>query len=211
MTRPLLISFIIGFVTASPVGPVGIFCLRRAVSDGIKAAMASAFGIAIAYALWAFASIHGLREFSVWMERKKDYLQIGTGLIFFLYGLHAVLTSPNTSYPALQRSGKAFGFIASFLIVGLNPATFIMFSALFTLSGVPLHRMSVSRAIALSTSVFLGSTAFWTILSFTIHKGKTILPESFYIRISALSAYAIIGFSTVIIVVNLLKQWLLVR
>ena len=143
----------------------------------------------------------------MWIERENRLLQTGIGLIFFLYGLHAVFNTPSTNYPLLQRSGLAIGFFSSFLVVVLNPATFVMFSALFTVSGIAKIHFSLMSAVEIAAAVFTGAVVFWMILSFVFHKSRSMLSDSVYAAVSRISALLILGFGVVIFLYNIIISW----
>jgi threonine/homoserine/homoserine lactone efflux protein len=136
MPKILLLSFALGFVTASPIGPIGLLCLRRALTRGGSAGIISAVGIACAYAFWSFVAVHGLRSVSDWIAQERELLQVAIGLFFVLLGLHGIFNTPTTNYPRLQNNSAMTQFGSTFFVVFLNPMTFSMFSVLFTLLGL---------------------------------------------------------------------------
>jgi threonine/homoserine/homoserine lactone efflux protein len=132
----LFLSSVIGFLAASPIGPMGLLCLRRTFFQGVSSGLVSALGISTAYLLWAYATIHGVSSVAHWIEQNKHPLEAAIGLLFFLYGLHALYKSRGAACPVLRRKSGPAEFFSTFLVVLLNPSTFVMFTALFTLFGV---------------------------------------------------------------------------
>ena len=114
MKNPLLLSFILGFTTASPLGPTGLLCLRRTLSRGPITGLISAMGISCAYAFWSYTAIHGLKTVSHWIEQEKIILQIVIGLFFLLYGLYGIFKSTNLSYSPLKEKGGLEDFLSTF-------------------------------------------------------------------------------------------------
>ncbi len=203
MQKALLLSFTLGFVTASPVGPVGLLCLRRTLARGVRTGMASALGIALAYAFWSYVAIHGLVNVSDWVERERTILQTAIGLFFLLYGVRALFNTPNTRYHTLHRKGRAAELLSTFLVVFLNPATFIMFSALFALFGIAQSYFGLAESLEVASSVFAGAMAFWLLVTQVLQRADGGTRDSLYHSVSHKSAYGIMLFSLAILLYRL--------
>jgi len=191
MPHVLILSFVLGFVTASPLGPIGLLCLRRTLSRGAVTGLISASGIACAYAFWTYAAIHGLNAVSQWVEQRRTLLQAAIGLFFFLYGLHGLLSVPAPYDPSLPRRGGMAEFFSTFVVVLLNPATCLMFSALFTLVGISTSRFSLSESLEIASAVFGGALVFWILLSGLIQRTKKALDATVYHAVSRIASFAI--------------------
>jgi threonine/homoserine/homoserine lactone efflux protein len=203
MQKALMLSFTLGFVTASPVGPIGLLCLRRTLTRGVRTGLASALGISVGYAFWSYVAIHGLVTISHWVEQEQRLLQGAIGLFFLLYGVHGIFNTPDTSYHAMQRKGRAAEFLSTFLVVFLNPATFIMFSALFALFGTAESYFGLAESLEIALSVFAGATACWVLITQIIQRASGSVRDSMYRSLSQKSAYAIMLFGLVILAYRL--------
>ena len=203
MEKALVLGFFLGFILSSPLGPMGLICLRRTLTRGRSAGFTSALGISCAYAFWSYIAIHGLTTVSHWIEQEKTILEFAIALFFFLYGLHGIFNTPSTYYPTLQNKDKAAGFLSTFLVVFLNPSTFIMFAVLFTLFGITKIHYDLFDSIKTALSVFSGSIVFWIILSQILHKIRKKLNDSIYLSISQISSYVIMIFGIIILLLCL--------
>lgn len=199
MTESLFLSFIIGFLAASPIGPIGLLCMRRVFAQGVTAGIISALGISCAYSFWAYATIHGLATFSYWIEREHQPLEIAIGLFFVLYGLHAVFNSPNTEYPTLNSRNRVTQFFSTFLVVFLNPATLVLFTALFTLFGIAKRHFGLFDSMEIALFVFIGAITFWIAASYSIQKIKSRIENLIFKKISQISAFGIMAFGMTIL------------
>lgn len=199
MAKALFLSFIIGFLAASPLGPIGLLCMRRVLSKGITSGILSALGISFAYAFWSYVSIHGLAMFSYWIERERHPLEIAIGLFFVLYGLNAFFNSPKTEYPKMNSNGGFMLFFSTFLVVFLNPATFVLFSALFTLFGIAKKHFGLLDSMQIALFVFAGTMTFWIAASYLIQNIKSRIDNTFFRKISLVSALAIMAFGMLIL------------
>lgn len=200
MKQALFHSFIVGFLAASPIGPIGMLCMRRTLFQGLISGLVSALGISCAYAFWAYATIHGLAAFSSWIQREQSPLEMGIGLFFVLYGLHAILNHPSTDYPTLKGKGQVTQFFSTFLVVFLNPATFVLFSALFTLFGIAKRPFGLRDSMEIALFVFLGAITFWTGAAYLLERLKDRIKDSTFRNISRVSALGIMAFGITILV-----------
>lgn len=203
MTQALLLSFMLGFITASPIGPIGLLCLRRTLSRGVAVGLISALGISCAYAIWSYVAIHGLATMSHWIEKERTVLEIAIGAFFFLYGIHGIFNTPDTNYRVSQGTGGIAEFMSTFLVVFLNPATLVMFSALFALFGLAKSHFGFSESVEIAAAVFLGSIAFWITVAQVIYKMRRYLEDSIYKAVSRIASHAIIVFVMAILLYSL--------
>lgn len=199
MKTTLVLGFSLGLITASPVGPIGLLCLRRTLSRGIETGLISALGIACAYAFWSFVAVHGVTAASHWIEQEKVLLQSVIGLFFLLYGLHGIFNTPNTDYPTLQRRGGIAEFLSTFLVVFLNPTTFIMFSALFTLFDIGTRKYGLLDSLEIALVVFTGAIAFWLVVTQVVQQARKYLNEGSLCLVARQSSYVIVLFATAIL------------
>lgn len=203
MQTALLLSLTFGFFAASPVGPVGLMCLRRILLHGLGAGLASALGIALADAIWSFIAVHGLANAAHWIETQQTLLQTGIGLFFLFYGLHAVFNTPSTRYHRIPGTGRTAEFLSTFLVVFLNPATFITFSALFALFGVARSYFGLLESLEVAVAVFTGATLFWLALAQVLARAGPASRDTVYDTLAHKSAYAILLFGVGILAYRL--------
>lgn len=190
MQGALLLGFALGFVTASPVGPIGLLCLRRTLSRHDATGLISALGISTAYAFWSYVAIHGLASVSHWIAQERNLLQAAIGLFFLLYGLHGIFNGPSASYATLGGRTGISEFLSTFLVVFLNPATFLTFSALFTLFGMAKSDMGLVDSLEVALTVFAGSITFWIGITHVVQRTRSV-NDSIFASIAHLSSYAI--------------------
>jgi threonine/homoserine/homoserine lactone efflux protein len=205
MERALIIGFFLGFILASPLGPMGLVCLRRTLTKGPVSGFTSALGISCADFFWSFTAINGLTIVSQWIERQKTILGFAIALFFILYGLHGIFNSPKTYYQTVQNNDNAVGFLATFSIVFLNPSTFISFVLSFTLFGVMKTHYSLYNSLLIASSVFAGSIVFWFSLTQLLHGMRKMINDAIYGRLSYISACIIMAVGIITLIVELYR------
>ena len=157
-------GLLIGFSIAAPVGPIGVLCIRRSLAGGMLRGLASGLGAATADAAYGFVAAFGLTAVSGFLVRQQFALGlVGGGFLCFL-GVRTFLSAPAAG-GAPQKGGSLSSSYASTLALTLaNPATILSFAAVFAGLGLGSadDYFSAGRMVV---GVFLGSAAWWVILS----------------------------------------------
>jgi len=181
-------GLVIGFSIAVPVGPIGLLCIRRSLADGHLAGFVSGLGAATADALYGVIAALGLTAVTRLLLEHQRVLQLGGGLFLLYLGLSTLRTRPtaaahvapaatlpfaHTSTPVLTlgirvaRIPLPSAYASTLVLTLANPLTILSFIGIFAGLGVGASATSPPSAIALVLGVFLGSAAWWLILSFT--------------------------------------------
>lgn len=161
----LIRGLIVGVALAAPVGPVGVICIRLALTQGRWPATAAGLGAAVADAIFGAVAGLGLVLIQAFIEDYKIVFQlfglaILTGLALDTWRKPVALDDQPLSAATLTQD---FGLTFSLAIV--NPATMFAAFGLFAAFG-PVD--ATSRPVAASLlvgGVFLGSTAWWLFLA----------------------------------------------
>ena len=165
---PLLFlkGLVIGFVLAVPIGPAGILCIRKSLTEGHTRALFTGLGAATVDALYSGIAAFGLTFVSDVIAAHQVPLQLaGGGLLLFL-GTRMFYIS-RTDLTA-RSDGK--GFLGSYLttiVLGLtNPVTLFAFLAVFAAFGLGNGVSAVSTVMPV-LGVFLGSTLWFLTITYT--------------------------------------------
>ncbi|MDR5752924.1 MULTISPECIES: LysE family transporter [unclassified Caballeronia] len=155
----------VGLAVAAPVGPMGMLCIRRTLTEGPRAGLAIGFGIASGDAIYGLVAALGMVSVSHFMLAYDKPLHLVAGLFLLYLGLRTLLQKPAADAATLDgnASGTARAFASSLLLTLTNPQTIIMFAALFATLA---PRGPFSSGVALTTvlGVFFGSIAWWCFL-----------------------------------------------
>ncbi len=155
----------VGFVIAAPVGPVGLLCIRRALSDGRLAAFVAGLGAAVADTFYGAVAGLGLSLISDFLLDYRAALSVIGGLFLLGLGWRAWNSDPTPGDGPPEHMGLVKDFTATMLITLTNPATILAFMAVFAaLGGVKLTQDGIDAGF-LITGVFLGSALWWLSLS----------------------------------------------
>jgi len=159
----------IGLAIAAPVGPVGVLCMRRAVSMGRLSAVTTGLGAATADALYASITAFGLTAIAdLLLQYQTPAALVGGVFLIFLAVRIAQMAfsgKPVTSDMVVSNRSYLTGYISTFFLTMTNPATILSFAAIFAGIGFLQNLDQAYSATILVSGVFLGSALWWVILA----------------------------------------------
>jgi threonine/homoserine/homoserine lactone efflux protein len=155
----------IGFSIAAPVGPIGILCIQRTLLKGRNSGLVSGLGAASADAVYGAVAGFGLIAVSSFLVNQQMMLRLVGGLFLCYLGVKLFLQKPAAEAAAAQSSGLTADYTSTFLLTLTNPATILSFAAIFAGMGLGAQAGTRLSAVTMVAGVFLGSAAWWLILS----------------------------------------------
>jgi threonine/homoserine/homoserine lactone efflux protein len=158
-------GLIIGFSIAAPVGPIGILCIRRTLSEGRASGFLSGLGAATADALYGCVAGFGLTVISGFLIDQRFWIQLIGGIFLLVLGIKTLRSVPAERAAAASGAGLAASYVSTLLLTLTNPMTILSFAAIFAALGVADTGGDLSAAARLVLGVFIGSAAWWLLLS----------------------------------------------
>jgi threonine/homoserine/homoserine lactone efflux protein len=177
MDEFLLRGLLIGLSIAAPVGPIGVLCIRRSLASGRLSGLVSGLGAASADAVYGSVAALGLTVVSAFLVDQQTWLRLAGGAFLVYLGLKTLLAAPASEGGGVDRrvisikqaspsKGRLLGdYGSTFFLTLTNPMTIISFAAIFAGLGLGSIEDSPAASLALVIGVFLGSAAWWLILS----------------------------------------------
>ena len=172
----LVRGLVLGFSIAAPVGPIGILCIRRTLTESRAAGFVSGLGAATADALYGCVAAFGVTLVSESLLRGKTWLAWGGGAFLLWLGWRTLRARPPeggaaagsapSEIPAARSLWGSWG--STFLLTVTNPMTILSFAAVFAGMGLGSIAKGPSSALSLVTGVFAGSAFWWFALSGTV-------------------------------------------
>lgn len=188
-------AFLLGFSVAAPVGPIGILCIRRTLSDGRAVGLACGLGAATADALYGLVAALGLGALSHAALGGRPILALIGAIYLAFMGARTLVARPASAEADVPRAARAWRAWASTLFLTLtNPMTVVFFAAAFSAisagaAGGPLF------APALVAGVFLGSASWWLLLSSAVSRLRARVRDVHLLWINRASGGALIAFA----------------
>ena len=157
-------GFVIGLCIAAPVGPIGVLCIRRSLTDGRLAGLVTGLGAASADALYGCVAAFGLTAVSSFLIGQRFCLALLGGTFLCFLGVRSFFTRPAAMSADVPPAGLASAYAGTFVLTVANPMTILSFVAIFAAVGLESSG-STATAPLLVAGVFVGSAAWWFVLS----------------------------------------------
>ncbi len=202
--QTFLSGLVIGFSIAVPVGPIGVLCIRRTLADGRLQGLISGLGAATADAVYGCIAAFGLAAISDLLVQQQVWLRIVGGAFLCFLGVRTILAKPSEKSPNGKKLGLAGAYGSTFLLTITNPVTIISFAAVFASLGLGSGPADYGSAALLVLSVFIGSAAWWLILSGSVSFLRAKVTPKVLLWINRVSGVIIFAFGAIAIVSVLL-------
>ena len=187
-------GLVIGFSIAAPVGPIGILCIRRSLSESPLAGLLTGLGAATADAAYGCIAGFGLTFISSFLIRQKVYFHLIGGIFLCYLGIATLVKTSHNRRPDSGAKGLVMSYVSAVFLTLTNPMTILSFAAIFSGLGLSNAPNGYRSATLLVSGVFLGSMVWWG----TLTGGVRLLKERFHILaqswINRLSGVVLIGF-----------------
>jgi threonine/homoserine/homoserine lactone efflux protein len=198
----------IGFAVAFALGPIGLLVIRRTLERGWAFGFLSGVGVATADATYGAIAAFGLTALTELLVGIDQLLGLVGGVILVVLAvrsLRATLADPGTGPAARAETSRLEHPAAAFAsMVGLtltNPATILSFAALFASIGAGTG--GPAGAAAVVAGVFLGSVAWWAILTGAVAALRARLTPRVVRGLNIAAAVLIGAFGVVAIAIGL--------
>jgi threonine/homoserine/homoserine lactone efflux protein len=159
-------GIIIGFSVAAPVGPIGVLCIRRTLSEGRLSGLLTGIGAAAADTLYGIIAGFGIVAITTALISVEFWMKLLGGLFLLYLGVTLFIAKPAENAATVRASGLLGNFFSTFFLTVTNPVTILSFLAIF--AGLGLGKSGAANYIdsmALVIGVFIGSTLWWMTLS----------------------------------------------
>jgi threonine/homoserine/homoserine lactone efflux protein len=160
----LIKGLVIGLSIAVPVGPIGILCIRRTLTQGRIVGFLSGLGAATADAFYGAVAGFGLTFLSNFVIGQQTWLRLIGGVILCYLGIRTFVSKPAEQGISLEENSFWSAYLSTFFITLTNPMTILFFAAVFAGLGVGSAGDYYVSAGILVLGVFIGSAMWWLIL-----------------------------------------------
>jgi threonine/homoserine/homoserine lactone efflux protein len=158
-------GLILGFSIAAPVGPIGVLCIRRTLTDGPRSGLATGLGAAAADGIYGAIAAFGLSWLTAVLVGQQRWIRLIGGLFLLVLGLRTVFARPAATSAETTGTGLTGAFGSTFVLTLTNPMTILSFVAVFAGLGLGAGATGPVAAGLLVAGVVAGSAAWWLLLS----------------------------------------------
>jgi threonine/homoserine/homoserine lactone efflux protein len=195
MVLPVILKgIVLGFSIAAPVGPIGILCIRRTISEGRLSGFVSGLGAATADGLYGCVAAFGLTFISSFLVSQQFWLRLVGGLFLGYLGMRTLLARPTVQAAATNSKGILSAYLSTFFLTITNPMTILSFAAVFAGLGLAAVNSSYGIAGNLVLGVVLGSALWWLCLSGIVSIFRQKFNTTGLIWVNRISGMIILGF-----------------
>jgi threonine/homoserine/homoserine lactone efflux protein len=198
-------GLVVGFLIATPVGPIGLLCIQRTLSEGKISGLVSGLGAATADAIYGLIAALGLTVISNFLEEKQLWLRLFGGLFLCYLGVRTFLSKPAGQTSSANAPSHISNYGSTFLLAFTNPITILVFAALFAGLGVVssgTHYFSVGLSV---TGVFIGSALWWFMLCGAAGILHRKISYGILTRLNKISGIIVTVFGLVILLLVILR------
>ena len=157
-------GMVIGFAMAVPIGPVGIMCIRKTLTEGRLRGLIIGIGAATADLLYGSVAAFGLSFISNTVSSQRIWIRLIGGTLLFSLGVRTYRAKPTDPKFHKHSSGLLGSYFYTILITLTNPLTIFAFIAVFAALGLG-NEVNKFSGLALVLGVFTGSFLWFLSLS----------------------------------------------
>jgi threonine/homoserine/homoserine lactone efflux protein len=203
----LLRGLVIGFAIAAPVGPIGVICIHRTLALGRKYGFYSGLGAASADAVYGSIAAFGLTIISSFLVNQQVWLRLVGGLFLCLLGIKTLLSKSVKNAESANPGSYLNAYGSIFFLTLTNPVTILSFAAIFAGIGLVNTGGNYFYAVLTVVGVFLGSSAWWFILSGIASLFRNRFKVNGLIWVNRISGLIILGFgvTALLSIISLLR------
>ncbi len=183
-----------GFSIAAPVGPIGVLCIRRTISNGRLSGLVSGLGAATADGMYGCVAAFGLTFISSFLVSQQFWLRLIGGAFLCYLGVKTLLSHPAEQAASAGSTSVWGDYLSTFFLTVTNPMTILSFAAVFAGMGLASASGGYDTAGLLVLGVVIGSALWWLCLSGIVGIFRQKFNTSGLIWVNRISGLIIIGF-----------------
>lgn len=154
----------IGFIMAIPIGPIGIMCIRKTLTEGRLSGLIIGLGAATADLFYGCVAAFGITIISDMLNNQRFWIRIVGGALLLFLGVKTFLAQPKDPKIKIKGSGRLRSYLTVLVLTLTNPLTIFAFIAVFAVFGLG-HGLVFFSAVILVAGVFIGSFLWFFLLS----------------------------------------------
>ena len=192
-----------GFSIAAPVGPIGVLCIRRTLTQGKAVGFVSGLGAASADAFFGCVAAFGLTFISTALISQQFWLRLLGGLFLCYLGARTIISKPSQETNQSEGQGMHRAFASTFLLTLTNPMTILSFTAIFAALGLGSASANYFSATLIVVGVFLGSALWWLLLSGGVSLLRSKITHTIFLWVNRGSGMIILLFGILALISTL--------
>ena len=161
----LLEGIAIGFLLATPVGPIGILCVRCTLMYDRRNGFIVGLGGASADIVYALVAAFSITFVSSFVQEWQLWIRLGGGLLLLLLGFRILYSNPMVLKTTERSSVPLRTFVPTFLLALTNPMSIFGFGVVFSSTRIVQTITDRISLFMLVAGVFFGSLLWFSVLT----------------------------------------------
>lgn len=154
----------IGFAMAVPVGPIGILCIRKTLTEGRLRGLIIGLGAATADLFYGSVAAFGLTFISDILISQRIWIRLVGGTLLLFLGVKIFRALPTDPKFKNINGGILRSYLTTVFLTLTNPLTIFAFLAVFAALGFGDELKNFTASVLVS-GVFIGSYLWFLLLS----------------------------------------------
>ncbi|MDX8335610.1 MULTISPECIES: LysE family transporter [Cetobacterium] len=193
-------GIITGLILSLPFGPVGIYCMEKAMIEGEKKAYVSALGMVTVDIIYGIISFLFISRVESYVIKFETPLKVLISVFLIVIGSKKFFGKPKVKEVEDDNYTLVQDYFETFLLAIFNISSVLVIAGIYTLLGVldsPIKEMTV---LELSTGIGIGGASLWFTTIFLIYHFKKKVTMDMLLKLSKLSGLVILifGIATII-------------
>lgn len=163
----LLKGIVLGISVAAPVGPIGVLCIKRSLTEGRKSGLVTGMGATVADTIYGAIAAFGLTFITDFLLEHEFYVRIFGGLFLIIMGVRLFIAKPPADV-VMEKGNMWHHFVTTILLTASNPATVLFFLAAFAGLGMETGSKNPGLSGVIVVGVLIGSAIWWLSLSYFV-------------------------------------------
>ena len=155
---------LVGFAMAVLIGPIGVMCIRKTLTEGRLRGLIIGLGAATADFLYGCVAAFGLTVISSALVSQRIWIRLVGGALLLFLGIRTFRAKPSDPKYHIHSSGILASHPYTVFLTLTNPLTIFAFIAVFAALGLGGEVINFSGS-ALVLGVFTGSCLWFLSLS----------------------------------------------
>jgi len=146
----------VGFAMAIPIGPIGIMCISKTLTESRLRGIIIGLGAATADLLYSCIAAFGLTFIADTLNGQRVWIRLIGGALLLLLGIKTYRAKPVSSKIKIKTDGLLGLYFYVLFLTLTNPLTIFVFIAVFSELGLA-NNLGLFNATLLVSGVFTGS------------------------------------------------------
>lgn len=165
-------GLLIGILVSAPMGPVGMLCIQRTLSEGRWHGFVTGLGAMVSDIIYAMLTSLGMGVVVNFVEANQAPLQLAGSLVLSVFGYYIYQSNPVKNLRKQKERKLSFtqDFITAFLLTFSNVLIVLLYIGLFARFGFILPDHSLGMIIGGIICIGIGAISWWLFITYIVSK-----------------------------------------